>query len=31
LRQGGDAVFAQKPVQNVSGEDGGAHNAVIPP
>jgi len=31
LRQGGDTISVQKPAQNVSGKDGGAHNAVIPP
>ena len=31
LRQGGDAIPAQKLPQRNGGKDGGAHNAVIPP
>ena len=31
LRQCGDAISAQELAQHVSGKEGGAHNAVIPP
>ena len=31
LRQGGDAILAQKLPQQVGGKDGRAHNAIVPP